>query len=54
MNQKSNNNKLGSLMDPVPNESVVDQIITRITDAIISVNYNRDRRYRRKTHFLKP
>ena len=36
MNQKSNNNKLGSLMDPVPNESVVDQIITRITDAIIS------------------
>ncbi|AEE92081.1 Regulatory protein GntR HTH [Tepidanaerobacter acetatoxydans Re1] len=36
MNQKPNNNNFGSLMNPVPNESVVDQIITRITDAIIS------------------
>jgi GntR family transcriptional repressor for pyruvate dehydrogenase complex len=36
MNQKSNKSKLGSLMDPVPNESVVDQIINRVTDAIIS------------------
>lgn len=36
MNQKPNNNNFRSLMNPVPNESVVDQIITRITDAIIS------------------
>jgi len=36
MNQNSNNNKFSSLMQPVPNGSVVEQIITRITDAIIN------------------